>query len=136
LSFIKSQKIPVLNQRDDWDVPVTHVSLTNDFLLPIVFDFQEQHFDDILTGYDNEPVIAFHLSSVSQNLDVITDICDIEVLDELCDEVRHFHTRILFKFYHDSSWNKLLVIFGSYVYSIWQVLYFTSFHTDILNVDR
>jgi hypothetical protein len=96
LSYIKSQKIPVLNQRDDLDVPVTHVSLTNDFLLPIVFKFQEQHFD-ILTGDDNEPVIAFHLSSVSQNLDIITDICDIKVLDELCDEVRHFHSTRIFQ---------------------------------------
>ena len=45
----------VNNQK--WDV-----SLTNDFILPIVFDFQEQNFD-ILTGYDKEPIITFHLSS-------------------------------------------------------------------------
>ena len=74
-----------------WDV-----SSTDDFMLPIVLDFQEQNFS-ILAGYDNEPVIAFHLSSticedgsVSQNLDIKTDSRGIEVLNGLCDQVRHF----------------------------------------------
>ena len=72
-----------------WDV-----SLTNDFIL-ILLNFQEQNFD-ILTGYDNEPIIAFHLSSticedgsVSQNLDIKTESRGIEVLNGLCHQVRH-----------------------------------------------
>ena len=56
------------------------VSLSNDFILvPIVLHFQEQNYD-LLTGYDNELIIAFHLSStiredssVSQNLDIRID---------------------------------------------------------------
>ena len=43
---------------------IRDVSLTNDFLLPIVFDFQEQNVD-ILAGYDDEPIIAFHLPSTT-----------------------------------------------------------------------
>ena len=85
-----------MNNNQKWDV-----SLTNDFILPIVLDFQEQNFD-ILAGYDNEPVIAFHLSSticedgsVSQDFDIKTDSRGIEVLNGLCDQVRHF-CRILF----------------------------------------
>ena len=91
-----------------------------------VFDFQEQNFD-ILTGYDNEPIIAFHLpstvcedSSVSQNLGIKTDSAGIEVLNGLCNEVRHFR-RILFFMTHWQRWQNL-VIFGSQFYSIWQVL--------------
>ena len=85
-----------MNSNQKWDV-----SLTNDFILSIVLDFQEQNFD-ILTGYDNEPIIAFHLSStfcddysVSQNSDINADGRDIKVLNGLCDQVRHFR-RILF----------------------------------------
>jgi hypothetical protein len=77
------------------------VSLTNDFIIPIVLDFQEQNFD-ILTGYDNEPIIAFHLpsticedGSVSQNLDIKTDGRGIDVLNSLCHQVRHFR-RVIF----------------------------------------
>ena len=73
------------NDNQKWDV-----SPSNDFIVPIVFDFQEQNFD-ILTGYDNEPVIAFHLpsticedGSVSQNLAIKTDSRGIEVLNGLC----------------------------------------------------
>jgi hypothetical protein len=69
------------------------VSLTNDFILPIVLNFQEQNFD-ILAGYDNEPIIAFH-GSISQNLNIETDSHGIEVLNGLCHKVRHFR-RILF----------------------------------------
>ena len=78
-----------------WDV-----SLTNDFILSIVLDLQKQNFD-ILTGYDNEPIIAFHLSStlredgsVSQNSDIKTDSRGIEVLNGLCDQVRHFRNTL------------------------------------------
>ena len=85
-----------MNNNQKWDV-----SLTNDFILPIFFDFQDQNFD-ILTGYDNEPIIVFHLpsticedGSVSQNLDIETDSRGIEVLNGLCQQVRHFH-KILF----------------------------------------
>jgi hypothetical protein len=78
-----------MNNNQKWDV-----SLTNNFLLSIVLDFREQNFD-ILAGYDNEPIIAFHLSSIeddseSQNLDIKTDSRGIEVLNGLCDQVRHF----------------------------------------------
>ena len=70
-----------MNNNQEWDV-----SLVHDFILPIVLNIQEQNFD-ILTGYDNEPIIAFHLSStticedgsVSQNLDIKTDSRGIEV---------------------------------------------------------
>ena len=96
---------------EKWDV-----SLTYDFILLIVLDLQEQNFD-ILTGYDNEPIIAFHLSSTicedgsaPQNLDIKTDSRGIEVLNGLCHQVRHFR-RILF-FLHDSTW-ETIVIFRS-----------------------
>ena len=91
------------NDNQKWDV-----SPTNDFLLPIVFDFQKQNFD-ILTGYDNEPIILFHLPStickdglVSQNLDIKTDTRGMNLLNGLCQKVRHYH-RILF---HDSTLDK------------------------------
>ena len=101
MSYIKSQKVPVIyagtmNNNQKWDV-----SLNNDFILSIVLDFREQNFD-ILTGHENEPIIAFHLSSticedgsVSQNSDIKTDSHGIEVLNGLCDQVRHFR-RMLF----------------------------------------
>ena len=80
-----------MNNNQKWDV-----SLTNDFILSIVLDFQQQNFD-ILAGNDSEPIIAFHLSSticedvsVSQNSDIKTDSRGIEVLNGLCDQVRHF----------------------------------------------
>jgi hypothetical protein len=85
-----------MNNNQKWDV-----SLTNDITLPIVFDVQEQNFD-ILTGYDNEPVIVFHLpstvfedGSVSQNFDIKTESRGIEVLNGLCHQVRHFHGMIV-----------------------------------------
>ena len=85
-----------MDNNQKWDV-----SQTNDFILPFVLDFQEQNFD-ILTGNDNKPIIAFHLSStvcedssVSQSLDIKTDSRGIEVLNGLCNQVRHFR-RILF----------------------------------------
>ena len=81
----------IMGSSQKWDV-----SLTNDFILSIILDFQEQNFD-ILTGYDNEPIIAFHLpstfcedGSVSQNLEIETDSRGIEVLNGLCHQVRHF----------------------------------------------
>ena len=84
-----------MDSNQKWDV-----SLASDFICKF-FDFQEQNFD-ILTGYDNEPIIAFHLpstvcedSSVSQNLGIKTDSAGIEVLNGLCNEVRHFR-RLLF----------------------------------------
>ena len=93
-----------MNNNQKWDV-----SLTKELILPIVLNIQEQNFD-ILTGYDNEPIIAFHLSSticedssMSQNLDIKTDSRGIEVLNGLCNQVRRFHS-ILF---HDSIWDKL-----------------------------
>ena len=80
-----------MNNNQKWDV-----SPTNGFILPIVLDFQEQNFD-ILTGYDNEPIIVFHLpstirenGSISRNLDIKTDNHGIEVLNGLCHQVRHF----------------------------------------------
>ena len=86
----------IMNNNQKWDV-----SLANGSILPIVLNFQKQNFD-ILTGHDNEPIIAFHLSStscedasVSQNLDIDTDSRGIEVLNGLCNQVRHFR-RILF----------------------------------------
>ena len=94
-----------MNNHQTWDV-----SLINDFMLSIVLDFQDQNFD-ILTGHDNEPIIAFHLSSticedgsVSQNLDINTDSRGIEVLNGLCDQVRHLRR---FFFFHRSTWDKL-----------------------------
>ena len=93
------------NNNQKWNV-----SLTNDFILLIVLDLHDQKFD-ILTGYDNEPIIAFHLSSticedgsVSQNSDIKTDSRGIEVLNGLCYQVRHFR-RILF--IHDSTCDTL-----------------------------
>ena len=60
-----------MNNSQKWDV-----SPTNDFILSIILDIHEQNFD-ILAGHDNEPIIAFHLSSttcedgsVSQNSDI------------------------------------------------------------------
>ena len=87
-----------MNNNQKWDV-----SLANDFMLSIVPDFHEQNFD-ILTGHDNEPIIAFHLSSticedgssVSQNSDIKTDSRGIEVLNGLCDQVRHFRDILFF----------------------------------------
>ena len=80
-----------MNDNQKWDV-----SPTNDFVLSIVLDLQEQNFD-IFAGNDDEPIIAFHLSSamceddsVSQDLDIKTDSRGIEVLNGLCDQVRHF----------------------------------------------
>ena len=94
-----------MNDNQKWDV-----SPTNDFLLPIVFDSQKKQNFDILTGYDNEPIILFHLPStiykdglVSQNLDIKTDSRGMKVLNGLCHQVRHYH-RILFR---DSTWDKL-----------------------------
>jgi hypothetical protein len=62
----------------------------------IFLDFQEQNFD-ILTGHENEPIIAFHLSSttckdgsVSQNSDIKSDSRGVEMLNGLCDQVWHF----------------------------------------------
>ena len=91
-----------MNNNQKWDV-----SLINFFMLSMILDFQEQNFD-ILTGHDNEPIIAFHLSSTicgstSQNLDIKTDSRGIEVLNGLCDQVRHYRM-ILF---HDSTWDTL-----------------------------
>ena len=40
-----------------------NVSLTNDFILSIVLDLQEQNLD-ILTGYENEPHSIFQVLSV------------------------------------------------------------------------
>ena len=64
----------------------------NNFVLPFVLDFQEQN---ILTGYEHEPIIPFHLpsticedGSVSQNLDIDPDSRDVE-LNGLCHQVRH-----------------------------------------------
>jgi hypothetical protein len=93
-----------MNNNQKWDASV---SLTDDFILPIVLDLQEQNFD-ILIGYDNEPIIAFHLSSeddgsVSQNLDIQTDGRGIEVLNGLCCQVRTFAGY----FFHDSTWDKI-----------------------------
>jgi hypothetical protein len=86
----------IMNNNQKWNV-----SLTNDFLQPIVLDFHEQNFD-ILTGHDNEPIILFHMpsticedGSASQNLDIKTDRRGIEVLNGLCHQVRHI-CRILF----------------------------------------
>ena len=80
-----------INDNQKWDV-----SLTNDFMLSIILEFKEQDID-ILTGHDNEPIIAFHLSSTicedssaSQSLDIKTDSRGIKVLNGLCDQVRHF----------------------------------------------
>ena len=126
------QKIPVMyagtmNNDQKWDV-----SLTNDFILSIVLDFQEQNFD-ILIGYDNEPIIAFHLSSticedgsVLQNLDIKTDSRGIEVLNGLCHQVRHFR-RTLFMTQHgtNSSCFRELILF--YMAST----RFISFHANI-----
>ena len=96
-----SQRIPVLaNQWDESDIWAIHVSPTNDFILPIVLDFKEQNFDDILSGYDNEPILVFHLSSTIREEceDIKTDRRGIEVLNALCYEVRHFRM-ILFEFF-------------------------------------
>ena len=78
------------NNNQKWDV-----SLTYDFIPSIILDFQEQNFD-ILTGHDNESIIAFHLSSTicedgseSPNSDIETDSRGIEVLNGLCEQVRH-----------------------------------------------
>ena len=99
MSYIKSQKIPVMyagstDNNQKWDVSLTNL----DGFILIVFDFQEQNFD-ILTGYDNEPIIAFHLSStvcedssVLQNFEIKTDSGGIEALNGLCNQVRHFLT--------------------------------------------
>ena len=89
-----------MNSNQKWDV-----SLTNDFILSIVLDFQEQNFD-ILTGHENEPIIAFHLSSddsISQNSDIKSESRGVEMLNGLCDQVWHFTSL----FFHDSTWEKL-----------------------------
>ena len=87
-----------MNDNEKWDV-----SLTNDFIPSItsILDFQQQNFD-ILTGNDNEAIIAFHLSSticedgsILQNLDINTDASGIKVLNGLCDQVRHFRRILL-----------------------------------------
>ena len=69
-----------MDNNQKWDL-----SLASDFICNC-FWFHEQNFD-ILTGYDNEPIIVFHLpstvredSSVSQNLDIKNDSAGIEVL--------------------------------------------------------
>ena len=87
-----------MNNEQKWDVGLLykgHIYTTN------YFDLQEQNFD-ILTGYDNEPIIAFHLSnpicedgSESQNLAIKTDVSGIEILNGLCRQVRNF-CRILY----------------------------------------
>ena len=88
------------------------------YILRIIVDLQEQNFD-ILTGYDNEPIIAFHLSnaiceygdgSVSQNFDIKTDGRGIEVLNGLCHQVRDFRM-ILYS--SGLNMRRLPVIFGS-----------------------
>ena len=99
-----------MNNNQKWDV-----SLINVFMLSIVLDCQEQNFD-ILTGHDNEPIIAFHISSticedgsVSQDLDINTDSRGIEVLNGLCDQVRHFRRM----FFSSLNLGQTLVVFGS-----------------------
>ena len=94
------------NNNKKWDV-----SLSNDFILPIVLNFQHQNFE-ILTGYDNEPIIAFHPSnaisedsSVSQNLDIKTDRRGIEVLNGVCDQVRNFRRILLFMTQHATNFS-------------------------------
>ena len=103
-----------MNNNQKLDVSLTW---TNDFIPPVVFNFQEleQNFD-ILAGYDNEPIIAFHLpsticedGSVSQNLDIKSDRRGIEVLNGICHQVRHFH-KILFSWLNTEQ---ILVIFES-----------------------
>jgi hypothetical protein len=78
---------------------------------------QEQNFD-ILTGYDNEPIIAFHLSSTiykddseSQNLDIETEVCDIEILNGLCRQVRNF-CRILYSWLL-TTWDEFQLFLGA-----------------------
>jgi hypothetical protein len=70
-----------------WDV-----SPTNDLIPRIILDFEAQNFD-ILSGYDNEPVIAFHLSSTicedGSLSHIETDGRGIEVLNGLCQQVRN-----------------------------------------------
>ena len=86
------------------------VWLTISYLLPIYLDLREQNFD-ILIGYDNEPIIAFHQpsstigedGSVPQNLDMETDSRGIEVLNGLCHQVRHSS----FVLFHDLTLDKL-----------------------------
>jgi hypothetical protein len=76
------------NNNQKWDV-----SPTNDLIPRIVLDFQAQNFD-ILSGYDNEPIIAFHLSSTicedGSVSHIKTDGRGIEVLNGLCQQVRNF----------------------------------------------
>ena len=76
------------NDNQKWDV-----SPTDDLIPRIVLDFQAQNFD-ILSGYDSEPIIAFHLSSTICEDDSVspikTDGCGIEVLNGLCQQVRNF----------------------------------------------
>ena len=74
-----------------------------------MLDFKEQNFDDILSGYDNEPILAFHLSSTIREEceDIKTDRRGIEVLNALC----YDHFRMIL--FHDSTWDKFLVIIGS-----------------------
>ena len=71
-----------------WDVSQTKFHAIN-------FHEQKLQSFDILTSYDNEPFIAFHLSSdngsVSQSLDIKANSRGIEMLKGLCDQVRHFH---------------------------------------------
>ena len=136
MSYIKSQKIPVIyaettNNNQKWDV-----SLTNDFRQSIVLDFHEQKLQnfDILAGYDNEPIIAFHLSSticadgsVSQNLDFETDNRDIEVLNGLCDQVWHFRRIILFMTQYGTNFSYFRELILFYMAST----RFTSFHANI-----
>ena len=117
-----------MNNNQKWDV-----SLTSDFILPLVLDFQEQSFD-ILTGQDNEPIIAFHLSSticadgsVSQNLDLETDNRDIEVLNGLCDQVWHFRRIILFMTQHGTNFSYFRELILFYMAST----RFTPFHANI-----
>jgi len=71
-------------------------SESNDFILRIILDCQEQNFD-IFTGYDNEPIISFNPSStvhedgsVSQTFDNKTDGRGVEMLNGLCQQVRDF----------------------------------------------
>ena len=47
-----------VNNNQKWDVS----PVTNDLIPRIALGLEAQNFD-ILSGYENEPVIAFHLSS-------------------------------------------------------------------------
>ena len=121
--------VGTMNNNKKWNV-------SNDFILPIVLNFQEQNFD-ILTGYDNEPIIAFNTisedSSISQKLDIKTDRRGIEVLNGVCDQVRNFRRILLFMTQHATNFSYFRELILFYMAST----RFTSPHfMQILNVDR